>query len=189
MVPDKPYQGTHRHRAPVGWHPPRTVPEATNNGNDPGEPTQPYTPTFDTGELEAQPEPVDPVIEEAPSEPVPVPAPPVVVPGTYQYLKRWTFVLVVAVVWIVAAAAGWGLYYWWYHSIDKTPAVFVVLVFLIVCTVGGVLIAMVPNKPVVSALAIAVMSAPLAATAGAAVLHGLYFCEWASRCFVGLIPY
>ena len=23
----------------------------------------------------------------------------------------------------------------------------------------------------------------------AAVLHGLYFCEWASRCFAGLIPY
>ena len=44
-------------------------------------------------------------------------------------------------------------------------------------------------KPAVSAAAIAVMSAPLAATAGAAVIHGMYFCEWASRCFVGLIPY
>ena len=78
---------------------------------------------------------------------------------------------------MIAAAAGWGLYYWWYHSIDKTAPVFVVLVFLIVCTVGGLLIAMVPDKPAVSALAIAVMSAPLAAIGGAAVLHGLYFCD------------
>ena len=66
---------------------------------------------------------------------------------------------------------------------------FVVLVFLILCTVAGLLTAMVPNRPVASALAIAFTSAPLAATAGAAVLHGLYFCEWATRCFVGLIPY
>jgi hypothetical protein len=60
---------------------------------------------------------------------------------------------------------------------------------VIASTVGGLLIAMVPDRPVFSALALAVMSAPLAATAGAAVLHGLSFCERASRCFVGLIPY
>lgn len=149
------------------------------------EDTQEFTPTWDTGEFDAQPDPVD----AAPSEPLPVPAPPVVVPGDYQYLKRWKFVVVVACVWAIAAAAGWGLYHWWYHSIDKTAPVFVVLVFLILCTVAGLLIAMVPNRPVASALAIAFTSAPLAATAGAAVLHGLYFCEWATRCFVGLIPY
>ncbi len=94
-----------------------------------------------------------------------------------------------ACVWAIAAAAGYGLYHWWYHSLDKTAPVFVVLVFLILCTVAGLLVAMVPNRPVASAVAIAFTSAPLAATAGAAVLHGLYFCEWASRCFVGLIPY
>jgi hypothetical protein len=112
-----------------------------------------------------------------------------VVPGTDQYLKRWIFVLVVAGVWIVGAASGLGLYYWWFHSLDKTPTVFVVLIFLIVCSVGSVLVAMVDNKPMVSALAIALMSAPLAATGGAAVLHGLYFCDRVSRCFVGVIPY
>ena len=122
-------------------------------------------------------------------EPLPVPAHPEVVPSTYQYLKRWAFVVVVAGVWLVAAACGLGLYYWWFHSLDKTPPVFVVLIFLIVCTVGSLLTAMVTNKPLVSALAIALMSAPLAAMGAAAVLHGLYFCEWASRCFVGLIPY
>ena len=109
--------------------------------------------------------------------------------GTYQYLKRWTFVLVVAGVWIVGAACGLGLYYWWFHSLDKTPPVFVVLIFLMVCTVGGLLAAMVANKPLVAALAIALMSAPLAATGTAAVLHGLYFCDRVSRCLVGLIPY
>lgn len=159
------------------------MPDAQNPDTLAGDPTEPYMPMF-TGELQTQPD-----ADEARSEPLPVPAPSVVVPGSYQYLKRWTFVLVVACVWIVAAAAGWGLYYWWFHSIDKTPTVFVVLVFLITCAVGGLLIAMVQNRPALSALAIAVMSAPLAATAGAAVLHGLYFCEWASRCFVGLIPY
>jgi hypothetical protein len=159
------------------------VPETTDSDLLPGVPTEPYTPTFTTDEFEALPDP------QADPELPPVPAQPVEVPGNVQYLKRWLFVLVVVGVWAVAAAVGWFLYYWWYHSLDKVPAVFVVLVFLVVCTVGGLLIAMVQNRPVVSGLAIAVISAPLAATAGAAVLHGLYFCEWASRCFVGLIPY
>jgi len=188
-VPDQQYRGTHRHRAPVGWHPTHKEPEATDAGPDtqPGEPTQPYTPTF-TGDFEAQPGP-PPVTEDAPSEPLPTPAQPVAVPGSYQYLKRWTFVLVVAAVWVVAAVIGVAVYYWWFHSLDKTPPVFVVFIFLIVCTVGSLLTAMVQNKPLVSALAIALMSAPLAATGGAAVLHGLYFCDRVSRCLVGLIPY
>jgi hypothetical protein len=167
----------------------------------PADQTQGFRPTFDTGELEAQSElgartPSEPVdetvldpLDEMPSGPLPLPAHPIVVPGNYQYLKRWHFALVAACVWAIAAVAGYGLYHWWYHSLDKTAPVFVVLVFLILCTVAGLLIAMVPNRPVASALAIAFTSAPLAATAGAAVLHGLYFCEWASRCFVGLIPY
>ena len=145
-----------------------------------GEWTAPFLPMFDTGELLTQPDP---------SEPLPVPAQPKVVAGTFQYLKRWTFVLVVAGVWILAAAAGLGLYHWWFHSISKTPSVFVVLIFLVVCTVGSLLTAMVDNKPLVSALAIALMSAPLAAIGAAGVLHGLYFCDRVSRCLVGLIPY
>jgi hypothetical protein len=158
-----------------------------------GEPTQPYLPAF-TGAFPAHPDPVQPLVAErephdVPSEPLPAPAHPEVVPGAYQYLKRWAFVGVVAGVWIVAAACGVGLYDWWFHSLDKTPPVFVVLTFLIACGVGGLLTAMVNNKPLVSALAIALMSAPLAAMAGAAVLHGLYFCEWVSRCLVGVIPY
>jgi hypothetical protein len=67
--------------------------------------------------------------------------------------------------------------------------VFVVLLFVIVCTVGSLLAAMVSNKPLVSALSVGLMSAPLAAMGAAAVLHGLYFCDRVSRCLVGLIPY
>ena len=173
-----------------------------------GEHTAPYTPTFDTGGFASQPYPVQPlaavrergvepepdpptaVAEDAPtSEPQPAPAHPAVVPGAYLYLKRWTFVLVVIGVWLVADAIGVGLYYWWYHAVDKTPAVFVVLVYLVVTTVVSLLVAMVQNKPLMSALAIGLMSAPLAATAAAAVLHGVYFCDRVSRCLMGLIPY
>ena len=141
----------------------------------------PYVPTF-ASEL-----PI--VTEEAPSEPLPTPAESVVVPGAYQYLKRWTFVLVVAGVWIVAAAIGVGLYYWWFHSIDKTPPAFVVLVFLVVCAVASLITAMVQDKPLVSAVSVALMSAPFAAVGGAAVLHGIYFCDRVGRCLLGVIPY
>lgn len=151
-----------------------------------GDPTEPYTPTFTTGEFQAI---GTTAVTERPSEPVVVPAQPVVVPGNFQYLKRWKFVLVVAAVWALSAVAGWALYHWWYHSIDKTAPVFVVLVLVVTTTVAGLLLAMAIERPLVSALSIALMSAPLAAVAGAAVLHGLYYCEWASRCFAGVLPY
>ena len=179
------------------------MPETTDSGTLCGDPTQPYVPIF-TGEFAAQPgsvqmlaaerEPfeVPAALETAPEPPTgPLPSlvQPETVPGSYQYLKRWRFALVVAGVWILGAACGLGLYHWWFHSLSKTPSVFVVLVFLIVCTVGSLVAAMVSNKPLVSALAIGLMSAPLAATIAAAVLHGLYFCDRVSRCLVGLIPY
>ena len=172
------------------------MPNSTEQDTLPGEPTQPYAPIF-TGEFPALPDPVQPLAAErdpvhgteAPTGPLPPVVQPEVVAGTYQYLKRWVFVLVVAGVWIVGAGCGLGLYYWWFGSLDKTLPVFTVLLFLIVSSVGGLLAAMVGDKPLVSALAIALMSAPLAALGAAAVLHGLYFCEWASRCLVGLIPY
>jgi hypothetical protein len=166
------------------------VPETADHDTLPGEHTQPYLPTFDTGGFPSAANPVLPLVADLePSQPIPVPAHSEVVPGTFQYLKRWSFVLVVAAVWTVGAAIGVGLYYWWFHSLDKTPTVFVVLIFLMVCSVGSVLIAMVNDKPMLSALAVALMSAPLAAMGGAAVLYGLYFCDRVSRCLVGVIPY
>jgi hypothetical protein len=89
-------------------------------------------------------------------------------------VKWWRFVLVVAGVWLLAAAVGAGIYYWWYHAIDKTPTVFAVLMYLVVCSVASLLIAMVQNRPLVAVLAIALMSSPLAATAAAAALYGAY---------------
>lgn len=119
------------------------------------------------------------------AEPVVVPPAPVVVPAGYQHLKRWQFVFIVAAVWILAAAAGLGFYFWWYTSLNKTPAVFGVLMYLIVCSVASMLVSMVQNRPPVTALAIALMSAPLASVAAAAVLHGAYYFEWIARPTIG----
>lgn len=118
-------------------------------------------------------------------EPVAVPAHPVVVPGNYQFLKRWKFALIVAGVWVLAAAAGLGFYYWWYTALVKTLPVFGILLFLVVCMVASLLVSMVPNRPQITALAIALMAAPLASTAAAAVLHGAYYFEWIARPIIG----
>jgi hypothetical protein len=145
------------------------------------EPTAPFTPAF-TGAMPA-------LAEEAPSEPQPALAEEPVAPGADLYLRRWTFVFVVAAVWVVSAVVGLGLFYWWFHSISKTPAVFIVLVYVVMCTVAALIAAMAPAKPWMSAVAVALMSAPFASTAAAAVLYGVYFCEHASRCFAGVLPY
>jgi hypothetical protein len=152
---------------------------------DTGDPTAPYLPTFDTGSFdhlmpEPEPEPADAAPSE-PSVPLPVSVAPEVFPGTCHHLKRWAFVLMVAVVWTVAAVVGLALYEWWFRSPDKTGPVFVVLVDLVVCTVAGLLAAMVQKKPLVSALAIALMSAPVASTAAAAALYGAYVFQWIDR--------
>jgi RsiW-degrading membrane proteinase PrsW (M82 family) len=147
---------------------------------DTGDPTAPYLPTFDTGSFDhlmPAPEPAD----APPSEPLPVSVAPEAFPSTYHNLKRWMFVLMVTVVWTVAAVVGLALYEWWFRSPDKTGPVFVVLIDLVVCTVAGLLAAMVQKKPLVSALAIALMSAPLASTAAAAALYGAYVFQWIDR--------
>jgi hypothetical protein len=155
-----------------------------------GEPTAHWTPLFDTGAIEAQPITATEPPTENPSGPSPAsgrcpqPTPfvaPELVPGTNQYLKRWMFALVVAGVWTVAAVIGLATYEWWFQSVDKTWPVFVLLVYLVACTVAGLLAAMVQNKPLVSAAAIALMSAPLASTAAAAALYGAYAFQWIDR--------
>ena len=118
-------------------------------------------------------------------QPVVVTAQPVVVPGAFQFVKRWQFALIVAGVWVLAAAAGAGFYYWWYTALDKTLPVFGILLYLTVCMVASMLVSMVPNRPQVTALAIALMAAPLASMAAAAVLHGAYFFEWITRPTIG----
>ncbi|MEZ0362842.1 hypothetical protein ACAG26_03945 [Mycobacterium sp. pUA109] len=131
-----------------------------------------------------------------PSEPLPVPEPPapaqpVAVPGHHHHLVPWwKLLLILAAVWVPAAGAGLGLFYWWYSLADKTPAVFVVLVYIVACTVGALMLAMVQDKPLISALAIAVMTAVFASTAAAAPLYGHYYCQAVGgTCLAGIIPY
>jgi hypothetical protein len=146
-----------------------------------GEPTTHWTPLFDTGAIEAQPITATEPPTENPSEPLPTFVAPELVPGTSQYLKRWMFALVVAGVWTVAAVIGLAIYEWWFQSVDKTGPLFVLLVYIVVGTVAALLVAMVQNKPLVSAVAIALMSAPLASTAAAAALYGAYAFHWIDR--------
>jgi hypothetical protein len=113
----------------------------------------------------------------------------VTVPGRYRYLKWWQLAVVLLGVWVVAAVLGLGLFYWWYHSVGKTPAVFAVLVYVVACTVGGVLLAMAEGKPWISALSLAVMSGPFASVAAAAPLYGFYYCARVGHCLVGVVPY
>ncbi len=127
-----------------------------------------------------------------PSGPLHAPAPPISVPGRYHHLKWWQFVLVLLAVWVPAAAIGAGLFYWWTHdhSIHKTAVVFVVLVYVVVCTVAALMLAMVPDRPLVSALAIAMMSAVFASVVAAAPFYGAFYCEHSQRqCLVGIVPY
>lgn len=74
-----------------------------------------------------------------------------------------------------------GLYYYWYQSVDKTWPVFAALAYVVVTTVGALLASTAQRKPVVSALAIALMSAPVAAMAAAAVFYGAYVFGWIAR--------
>lgn len=129
---------------------------------------------------------------EVASEPIPVPAQSVTVPGRYYYLKWWQFVLMIVAVWIPAAVIGPSLFYWWTHdaSPHKTPVVFVVLVYVVACSVAGLMLAMVHDRPLVSALGIAAMTAPFASVAAAAPVYGTYFCgHITGRCLAGIIPY
>lgn len=124
-----------------------------------------------------------------PGEPLPPPVQPVNVPGRYYYLKWWKFILVLAGVWIAAAAVGVVLFSWWYHADNKTPAVFVVLVYTVASTVGALMLAMIPGRPLLSALAIALSSAVFASLAAAAPLYGHDHCQRTQHCLVGLVPY
>ncbi|MGI9162388.1 MAG: hypothetical protein ACR2JI_05625 [Mycobacterium sp.] len=117
--------------------------------------------------------------------PVAVPAQPVEVPGSYQFVGRWRFALILAGVWVVSTAAGLGFYYWWYTAPNKTLPVLGILLYLGACMVAAILVSLVPDRPQVSALAMALMAAPLASTAAAAVLHGAYYFEWIARPVIG----
>lgn len=131
------------------------------------------------------PQPVPVLAQGPPAQPVSVPAQPVVVPGTFEFVSRIRFGLTLAGVWVVSAAAGLGFYYWWYSALEKTVPALGILGYLAVCMVASLLVSLVPHRPQLTALAIAVMAAPLASTAAAAVLHGAYYFEWIARPVIG----
>ncbi|MGA9675938.1 MAG: hypothetical protein WBR28_12030 [Mycobacterium sp.] len=159
--------------------------------DDTGEDSLPFVPNFDDTGSEPLPrvtesKPKDEPERESESESV---AAPVAVPGRYQYVTWWKLLLVLLGVWFAAAEVGLSLFYWWYHTVDKTAAVYMVLVYVVACVVAGVILAMVQARPMMSALALAVMSGPFASIAAAAPLYGHYYCERVGHCLSGLIPY
>jgi hypothetical protein len=154
----------------------------------------------DTSATEIADEPASspaPAVEAAagdapPSGAMHAPAPPIAVPGRYHHVKWWQFILTLLAVWVPAAAIGSGLFYWWTHdnSAHKTPVVFVVLVYVVVCTVAALMLAMVPDRPLVSVLAIAMMSAVFASVVAAAPFYGAFYCDHSQRhCLIGIVPY
>ncbi len=186
-------------------------PESKDRESHPG--TEPFVPDFDTGEdsvpfvpnwddtdshefaplgLAEKAEKPEP--EEEPAAPASgtdqeSAAVPVTVPGRYQYLNWWKLVLVILGVWIGAAQIGLSLFYWWYHTIDKTGPVYMVLVYVVACTVAGVMLAMAQGRPLISALALAVMSGPFASVVAVAPLYGYYYCTRTGHCLIGVVPY
>jgi hypothetical protein len=172
---------------------------------DTGEHSVPFVPNFDdtgsqaisfaalkpdTADDKPAAQPAAVVSEEgAPAEAGGTSVSSVTVLGRYQYVKWWKLVLVILGVWAVMAQVGLSLFYWWFHTLDKTPAVFMALVYVVACTVGGVMLAMVQGRPVIAALSIAVMSGPFASVAAAAPLYGYYYCARTGHCLLGVIPY
>jgi hypothetical protein len=162
--------------------------------DDTGEDSVPFVPNFDDTGSQRLP----PVLEDTASKQKDEPehesdsesvAAPVAVPGRYRYVKWWKLLLVIVGVWFAAAEVGLSLFYWWFHTVDKTAAVYTVLVYVVACVVAGVILAMVQGRPMMSALALAVMSGPFASVAAAAPLYGYYYCERVGHCLGGIIPY
>lgn len=143
---------------------------------------QPIPVDTSTVVIEKPPEPDKPNLikppVDAPEVDVP-PAQPVVVPGTMHHLRRWVLLSALLGTWIPAAAAGIAVYQWWYDSADPTLPLFVVAVYVVATTVVSLLLAMVEHKPWVSAVAVALLTAPFASTAAAAALHGAHAFGWA----------
>jgi hypothetical protein len=165
---------------------------------DTGQHSVPFVPNWDdTG---SQPSIVIPELEKAeqPSEAESTTgdapaaegsATPVSVPGRYQYVKWWKLLLVLFGAWFAAGEVGLSLFYWWYHTMDKTAAAYVFLVFIVACTVAGLMLSMVEGRPLITALSLGVMSGPFASLAAAAPLYGYYSCERIGHCLFSVIPY
>ena len=108
----------------------------------------------------------------------------VVVPGAYQFVKRWKFALIVAGVGARCRCRP-GLLFLVVHRAGQDRPGVRHPIYLIACMVGSVLVSLVPERPQVTALALALMAAPLASMVAAAALHGAYYFEWIARPVIG----
>jgi hypothetical protein len=148
----------------------------------------------DADDWPADPEPAEEpaVADPMPSEPLHPPAPSITVPGRYHYLKWWQFILMLLAVWVPAGGIGAGLFYWWTHdnTAHKTAVVFVVFAYVVATVVAGLMLATLTDRPLVSALAIAMMSAMFASVIAVAPLYGAFYCEHTQRpCLMGVVPH
>lgn len=154
--------------------------------------TEPHSaPIFDTG---PHPQPLPPLevkraVAVIDPDPRAVPPASLSVQSRYRFLKWWKLAAVLVAVWIPAAGVGVAMFSWWFSLADKTPAVLAVLVYVVVCTVCGLILAMAGERPLFSALAIAVLSAVFASAVAAAPLYGHRYCQVKSPCIAGIIPY
>ena len=128
-----------------------------------------------------------------PSGSLPAPAPSITVPGRYFSLKWWQFILTLLAVWVPAAAIGAGLFYWWTHDhfADTKPRLSSWFWSTSSCARSpALMLAMVPDRPLLSALAIAMISAVFASVVAAAPFYGAFYCDHSQRpCLMGVIPH
>ncbi|MUM16861.1 MULTISPECIES: hypothetical protein [unclassified Mycobacteroides] len=109
------------------------------------------------------------------------PAKPVRVPAEREpaFLKRWVLLLVLLGVWIPAGAMGLLLYQHWFGTLlphDRIMSVAYVLFWAFACVLVALLLAMVEPRPIVVALAFAVLTAPAISVAAAGVKYGYVAC-------------
>lgn len=115
-----------------------------------------------------------PVLGDEPAKPVRVPA-----EREPAFLKRWVLLLILVGTWIPAAAVGLLLYQNWFATLlphDRIVAVEYVLAWVFACVLIALLLAMFEPRPLIVALAFAVLTAPAISVAAAGVKYGYVAC-------------
>ena len=143
--------------------------------------TEPYKPTFNTGlQQRAEPELIEP-------------DPPA--PRHRWWHRRPDEAAVEPASGVIPTAVkvfNWTATMWRGSMTFETPMLWAVG-FIFVFVIGGftgLILAMVPDRPLVSALAIALLSAVFASVVAAAPVYGKFYCEHSQRhCVAGVLPY
>lgn len=115
-----------------------------------------------------------PVLGEEPAKPIRVRA-----EREPAFLKRWVLLLILLGTWIPAGAVGLLLYQNWFATLlphDRIVAVEYVLAWVFACVLVALLLAMFEPRPLIVALAFAVLTAPAISVAAAGVKYGYVAC-------------